>query len=77
MSSRFVFVFVVFDCRNRNPSTGMSPSTGIFVSAWVDRVAHQAADDDRLLIVDDERGARGALVDRDRAERARGARRRR
>ena len=37
--------------------------------ARCDRVAHEAADHDRLLILHDERGLRGALVDRDRAER--------
>ena len=49
----------------------MSPRTGIFFSRGRDGVAHETADDDRLLILHDDRGLRGALGDGDRAERAR------
>ena len=48
----------------------MSPSSGIFVVGARDAVSHEAADDDRLLIVDDELRLRGALRERDGAERA-------
>ena len=51
----------------------MSPSTGTFSRVVVYCVAHQAADDDRLLIGDDQRRVGRALGDRNRAELADGA----
>ena len=50
----------------------MSPRSGIFVSVRATRLRIEAADDDRLLILDDELRLRRALRERDGAERADG-----